>query len=112
MMFMLVGVVLHVTVLAIVGYLLLYTASRAEGLVALIGRLLGLWVFLLAILSVVAVVTMTMFGGKPFGVDMMHGYAHGPGWMHHWGRDGDRDGGTPPATSAPAAPAKPAPAKP
>jgi hypothetical protein len=114
---MLVGIVLHVTVLSIVGYALLWTASKAEGIVALIGRLLGLWVFLLAILSIVAVVSAPMFGGKPFGIDMMHGHDHGgPGWMHHWGRDGDRDGDgdkTPAANPAPAAaPAKPGPAKP
>ena len=119
-MHMVIGIVLHVTVLSIVGYALLWTASKAEGIVALIGRLLGLWVFLLAILSVVAVVSAPMFGGKPFGIDMMHGHDHGgPGWAHHWGRDGDRDGDedkTPGAsTMAPAAnpaPAKPAPAKP
>ena len=114
---MLVGIVLHVTVLSIVGYALLWTASKAEGIVALIGRLLGLWVFLLAILSIVAVVSAPMFGGKPFGIDMMHGHDHGgPGWMHRWGRDGDRDGDgdkTPAANPAPAAaPAKPGPAKP
>jgi hypothetical protein len=75
------GVVLHTTVLAIVGYLLLFSASKAEGVVALIGRVLGIWVFLLAILSVVAFVTAPMFGGKPFGIEM----GHGPGGMHPWG---------------------------
>jgi hypothetical protein len=114
-MHMLVGIVLHVTVLSIVGYLLLWTASKSEGLVALIGRLLGLWVFILAILSVVAVV----LGPKG---DRDHGMMHGPGmgWMHHW--DGDRDGdGSPdqkvtpapsPAVAPPAAtPTTPAPVK-
>ena len=105
-MHMVLGVVLHTTVLAIVGYLLLFTASKAEGLVALIGRLLGLWVFLLAILSVVAVVTAPMFGGKLFGIEMMHD--HGPGgWMHHMGPPP----GPPPPPPAQAAPPAP-PAKP
>ena len=116
-MHMLVGTVLHVTVLAIVGYLLLYTASRSEGLVALIGRLLGIWVFVLAALSVLFVGGVGMFGGKMLGMNMMHGDGHGRGWMHHW--DGDESGdehGPPPATMmapTPPAPAPaPAPAKP
>ena len=111
---MLVGVILHVTVLAIVGYLLLYTAGKAQGITALIGRLLGLWVFALAILSLAAVATAPMFGGKPFGMEMMRG--HGPGWMHHWGHDGSPDQHMMPAPPAevtpPAAPAQPAPPKP
>jgi hypothetical protein len=80
---MLAGIVLHVTVLAIIGYLLLFTASKAQGLVALIGRLLGIWVFLLAILSVLAVAGAPMLSGTPFGAALMHD--HG-GWMHR----GDR----------------------
>jgi hypothetical protein len=70
-------------VLAIIGYLLLFTASKATGIVALIGRLLGLWVFLLAILSVLAVAGAPMLSGTPLGDALMR--AHG-GWMHH----GDR----------------------
>lgn len=113
-MHMLVGIVLHVTVLAIIGYLLLWTASKADGLVALIGRLLGLWVFILAVVSVAAVLFMPKSGDGPYG--MMHG--PGMGWMHHWDRDGDRDG-TPDqkVTPAPApaatqpAPPNPAPVK-
>ena len=103
-MHMFVDVVLHATVLAIMGYALLWSASKVEGVVALIGKVLGVWVFLLAILSVVAVATMPMFGGKPFGIDMTHG--HDPGWMHRIDRD--RDGGATPS----ARPENPAPAKP
>ena len=105
---MILGAVLHVTVLSIVGYLLLWSASKAEGIVALIGRLLGLWVFLLAILSLVAMVTAPMFGGKPFGMDM----GHGPGMMHHWGPPPGMGAPPPPAPDRPAPPAAPAPAKP
>ena len=107
--------VLHFTVLAIVGYLLLYTASKASGIVALIGRLLGLWVFFLAILAAVASVAMP--GGKGWNGPMMHG--HATGWMHRWDREGapDQTTATPPAqtatppAAAPAAPATPAPVK-
>ena len=80
---MLVGVILHVTVLAIIGYFLLFSASKAQGLVALIGRLLGLWVFLLALLSVLAVLGAPMLSGTPLGDEMMR--AHG-GMMHRWDR--------------------------
>lgn len=103
-MHMVVGTVLHVTVLAIIGYFLLYTASKADGLVALIGRVLGLWVFVLAILSVVAVVAMP--GDMPFGPGMMHG--HGMGWMHRWEHDGAPGQRVAPAETAPAKPAAPA----
>ena len=86
-MFMVFGLIMHVTILAIVGYALLFSASKAEGIVALIGRLLGLWVFLLAILSVAGGIAFHMSGGKLFGMDFDHGpgmHQWGPG-MHHWG---------------------------
>jgi hypothetical protein len=113
-MHMLVGIVLHTTLLAIVGYALLFSASKASGVVALIGRVLGLWVFALAILSVAAIVSAPMFGGKPFGMEMMHD--HG-GWMHHGDRDGDRDEApdqrvTPAPQATQPAPPPPAPSKP
>jgi hypothetical protein len=96
---------LHTTLLAIVGYALLWTAAKAEGVVALIGRLLGLWVFLLAILSIAAVVAMHLSGGKLFGMDM---HDHGPG-MHHWGPPPDGMGPPPPPPPPNAAPAPAAP---
>ena len=103
-MHMLVGIVLHVTVLAIVGYLLLWTASKAQGVVAFIGWLLGLWVFVLAILSVVAVMSAPMFGGRPFGMEMMRD--HG-GWMHDWNRGDESSRGPGQPSSPNSAPAKP-----
>jgi hypothetical protein len=112
-MHMLVGIVLHITVLAIIGYLLLWTASKAEGLVALIGWVLGLWVFILAIVSVAAIVVMPKGGDRPYGIGMMHD--HGMSWMHRW--DGAPDQKVTPEPAAPATatplgiPAKPAPVK-
>ncbi len=106
---MLIGVVLHATLLAIIGYALLFSATRTAGLVALIGRVLGIWVFILAILSIVAVLTAPMFGGKPFGMDM----GPGPG-MHRWGPPpgpGMMPPPPPPGMQPPPPPA-PAPAKP
>src|SRR5579864_5020851 len=93
----LVGVILHVTVLAIIGYFLLFSASKAQGIDALIGRLLGLWVFLLAILSVLAVLGAPMFAGTPFGTELMR--AHG-GMMRQWDRSGPSDQGAPSPTPA------------
>lgn len=99
-MFMIMGVVTHVTILAIVGYFILFSASKADGFVALIGRLLGYWVFLLAILAIVGAVAMHLSGGKLFGMEFPH---HGPG-MHRWGG--------PMMPPPPGGPAAPAPAKP
>ncbi|HXC53894.1 MAG TPA: hypothetical protein VNU97_01240 [Rhizomicrobium sp.] len=102
-MHMIIGVVLHTTLLAIVGYALLWSASKAEGIVALIGRLLGLWVFLLAALSIVAVVAIHLSGGKLFGMDMMHG--HDRGGMHRWGPPGPDGMMPPPGPQQPPPPA-------
>ena len=95
-MHMLVGAVLHITVLAIIGYFLLFSASKAQGIVALIGRLLALWVFLLAILSGLAVVGAPMLKGTPLGDEMMR--AHGS-MMHRWDRGPDG-----PASQSPSKP--------
>ncbi|MBS0473253.1 MAG: hypothetical protein JSR60_19440 [Proteobacteria bacterium] len=103
-MFGLFGLVIHVTVLAIVGYLLLFTASKAEGAVALIGRLLGFWVFLLAILSVVGAIAIHLSGGKLFGMDFTHPH-HGPHNMM-WG-PGPMTGPGPMMPPAPMVPPQP-----
>ena len=79
--FMIFHVAAHVTVLLITAFFVLFSASKAEGLVKLLGTVLGLWLFLVSVLIVVACVTAPMFGGKPFGMDMMA--AHG-GWMRHY----------------------------
>jgi hypothetical protein len=113
----LVGAVLHGTILAVIGYALLFSATRTAGITALIGRLLGIWLFALAALAIVGAATAPMFGGKPFGMEM---HDHG-GWMHHGDHDGDRDGDrdgapdqrvTPPPQATQPAPPPPAPAKP
>ncbi len=106
-----VGAVMHATVLGIVAFFLLFAASKAEGLVALLGRLLGYWVLLVAILSLVCGIYGGVTGkpGDVPGMGWMH--EHGPGWMHHWGPPPGGPTPPPPAAAAPAAPA-PAPAKP
>ena len=108
-MHFIIGAVLHATVLGVIAFFVLFAAGKAEGFVSLLGRLLGFWLLLLAILSIAAGAYFHLKGGKP---DEM-GWMHGHGWMHHWGPP---DGAPPPpaqpaATPAPA-PTTPAPATP
>jgi hypothetical protein len=90
----------------ILSFFILFAASKAEGLVALFGNVLGVLLLLCALLGVVGAVMMHGEGDKGREwMDRMHGGAWGPPWMH--------DEHAPPASpSAPAAPAKPAPATP
>jgi hypothetical protein len=87
--------VMHLTVLLTLAFFVLFAASKAEGFVALLGRLLGYWFLLLAVLSIVAAVMFHLTGGKFMGMDMKD---H-PGWMHHW----DREGPPPAPTATPSA---------
>ena len=91
--------VLHVTVLLIVAFFILFAASKADGIVGLFGKVLGVWVVLVALLHVVGFFMPGMMGMKPGMMPggMMHGH-----WMHHMGSDG--------AQPAPMTPAMPAPA--
>jgi hypothetical protein len=95
--------VLHATLLAIVGYALLFSATRTAGIVALIGRLLGIWVFIVAALFVAAAIIAPPpdRAFAPWG--MMHG---GPG-MHPWGPPPG-----PPAMQPAPGPQQPPPPKP
>ncbi len=107
-MHLIVHFVLLVTALLIVAYFLFLTASRAGGLTSAFGRLLGLWLLLLAAIIVGGVFTAHMNGGKPYGME----FPMGPhqDWMHRWGPPGPAPSPeTPPAQPAPeAAPTPPA----
>jgi hypothetical protein len=92
--------VVHVTLLLILAFFILFAASRADGLLKLFGGALGLWVVIIAVLHVVAFCMPGMMGMK----GMHDGMMHGP-WAHHWGSE------APAAAPAPA-PATPAPKKP
>jgi hypothetical protein len=94
-MHMIAHAVLHATLLAIVGYALLFSATRTAGVVALIGRLLGIWVFIVAALFVAAGI---------FAPEHDHGF--GPG-MHPWGPPPG-----PPAMQPAPGPQQPPPPKP
>jgi hypothetical protein len=95
------GLIHHATIALIVAFFILFAAGKAEGLVKLLGTVLGLWVLVLTIVMVAGAVTAPMFGGKPFGIDMHGMHDH---WMHH---DGDRGGPgmMPPPGAAPMQPA-------
>jgi hypothetical protein len=95
------GAVLHATVLGVIAFFILFAAGKAEGFTALLGRLLGYWVLLLAIAGLVAGIYFGMSGKRP---DMMMG-SH-PGWMHHWGPPPDGPMMQPAPAPAPA-PKKP-----
>lgn len=67
---MLVGVVLHVTLFLVLAFFVLFAAQKAEGLVKLLGNVVGVWLLILALLVIAACVTAPMFGGRPFGMPM------------------------------------------
>ena len=83
--FFILGGLLHATVLAIIGFFVLFTASKAQGLVRQIGNLLGAWLYILAVLAIIASVAFA---------------AAGPGFMrshHAWMYSGALGAGPPPA---------------
>ena len=61
----------HATIIAIVGFFVLFAASKAEGLLKLIGNVLGIWLFVLAVLAIAAGL---LWGGHGYG---MMGDHHG-----------------------------------
>jgi hypothetical protein len=96
-----VGVVMHATFVFIISFFVLFAASKSEGLVKLFGTILGLLLFVVAVLHIVGALTAPMFGGKPFGMDMHGMHDH---WMHHWDHGGQPDMGPPPNGPQPPAP--------
>ena len=78
-------VAMHVTILLIVAFFILFAAGRAEGFAKLLGTVLGYWLVFVAIVIVAGCVTAPMFGGKPFGLDIHGMHDH---WMHHDGGPG------------------------
>ncbi|MDE2466315.1 MAG: hypothetical protein KGO02_21770 [Alphaproteobacteria bacterium] len=82
-MFWIFGAVLHATAFAVVGFFVWFAASRTEGVLRLLGALLGAWLYLLVVLAIVAAVAVPWSGGKFLGMTVP-GPA-GPVWMHRWG---------------------------
>ncbi len=97
--FAIIAGLLHATFCAVVGFFVLFAASRSDGLLKLVGNVLGIWLFVLAVLSVVGgFMGGPVFGGH-MGMRMMDG--HRPPWMQP---------GQPAAAPASAAPASAQPA--
>jgi ABC-type multidrug transport system permease subunit len=97
------GAILHATAVAVIGFFVLFAAGKADGIVKLVGTLLGWWIWILAVLLVVCAVFCPTMGD--------HMGMH-TGWMHPMAPP-------PPAAAAPANPpaapamqAAPAPKKP
>ena len=75
------GGLLHATALAVVGFFVLFAASRSQGLLRTVGNVLGVWLFVLAVLAIVlGLVIGPRFGGGPMGFRMMMGGHRSP-WM-------------------------------
>ena len=88
------------------GFFVLFAASKIEGWLSLLGKLIGAWLYLLAVLAIACAIVMPLTGGHVFGA-VMPGHM-GPGWMFRWQHACPPPAG-PAAMPAPATPAKPAP---
>jgi hypothetical protein len=85
-LFFVVAGLLHATLLAVIGFFVLFAASKATGAVKRIGEVLGIWLYILAVLAIIA--------SSVWGPAMWR--AHGG--YHAWGAHP----GQPAATAAPA----------
>ena len=87
------AMVAHATLLAIVAFFVLFAASRAAGWIKALGSALGIWVLILAAISLVCAVAapfVHVAPGRAFGPGMMHGQAMmGEGPRHMRWRAGD-----------------------
>lgn len=76
--FFIVAGLLHATVLAVIGFFVLFAASKAEGLVKRIGNILGAWLYILAALALIGWIAVGATGGGAFSRHMM-------AYHHQWG---------------------------
>jgi hypothetical protein len=108
---MLAHAILHATVAGVIGFFVLFAASKAEGIVKFVGTVLGWWLWIIAVLSIVCVFVCPMMGDKMGDHWGMHG-----SWMHSSSNSAPAPAATAVAPAkpenAPAAPAGTAPKKP
>jgi hypothetical protein len=77
---MIAGVVLHATAMAVIGFFVLFAASKASGIVRAVGTALGWWLWLLAALFIVCALARPWMGDKDHG--WMNDRWKMGGWMH------------------------------
>lgn len=58
------------TVIAVVGFFVLFASARAEGTVQKVGKVLGIWIFVLALLPLVGGAYVAVTGQCPLGGHM------------------------------------------
>ena len=80
--FFIMGAIHHAIVLVVIAFFVLFTASKAEGFVKILGTVLGYLFLVCAVLWIVCAVTAPMFGGHPFGMTFGDGHM---GMGYHWG---------------------------
>jgi hypothetical protein len=61
---------MSLTLIAVLAFFVLFAAQKADGLIRTLGRVLGVWLLILAVLAAAAAVTAPMMGGRPFGMAM------------------------------------------
>lgn len=72
-----IAILLPITLLVVLGYFVLLSSANAAGRVQTFGKYLSIWIFALAALVVIGIATAPVFGGRPYGMDMMRGGMHG-----------------------------------
>ncbi|MFI4973558.1 MAG: hypothetical protein ACHP84_03350 [Caulobacterales bacterium] len=90
---------LHITALMVIGFFVLFAASRSTGRLKTIGNVLGAWLFVVAAIALICAIFIAVTFGGRLGHGMM-GYHHAP-WMQQPGA-----GYTPAPPPASAPPAK------
>ena len=75
------------TILAVIGYFVLFASGRAEGRVLTVGKVVGSWLFVLALLPLAGGAYMTLSGK----CGEMRGHMRGGMGYHHMNR-GDMTG--------------------
>ena len=71
-------VLLQATVLAVIGFFVLFAASRSQGLLKHFGNVLGCWILAITLVALLAFAAAPLFGVRPYSVGMIHnGWARG-----------------------------------
>jgi len=91
--FFIVAGLLHATALAVIGFFVLFAASKAEGLVKRIGNILGAWLYILAALALIGWIVVGATAGAMLGRHMM-------GFHHPWGPSAWPANAAPPGNAA------------